>query len=67
MLKLHIKAEIPTERKEGLTEDLFDEPSKWFQEGGLERRVGCSKSKANVIFATIIPRQESSSDDINGA
>jgi hypothetical protein len=58
---LHIQAQIPTEKKEGLTKDLFDEPGKWFQEASLERRVGRSERKANLVFAAVIPREDISS------
>jgi hypothetical protein len=47
----------PIEMKEGLTKDLFDERGEWFQEASLERRMGCSKGKAGVVFTAVIPRK----------
>jgi hypothetical protein len=45
----------PIQIKEGLTKDLFDECSKWFQEAIMKRWMGCSKRKASVGFTAVIP------------
>jgi hypothetical protein len=44
----------PIQIKEGLTKDLFDKRSKWFQEASMERRMGCSKRKAGIGFTAVI-------------
>lgn len=49
-----VQIQTKVKKKAVLTEYLFDECCKWFQESGLERWMGGSKSEPEVVFPTVV-------------